>query len=101
MLFLPVDTANIELCAAESIDTSSPDRGTFHWPTTSSGNTASVVCPNGPSNAMATRICVNNTWGQPNIELCATVLTEDFMKIAKVNCYISYRLDYHSNTICR
>ena len=66
--------------------TVSTDRGTFEWPVTVSGSTATVPCPNGPTGAVATRRCVTNSkWESPNITFCATTeVSGEFRNISKV-----------------
>ena len=54
-------------------NTSTTDYGTFHWPTTIPGNTATLSCPNGPTGANATRKCSENSmWESPNLLSCLT-----------------------------
>ena len=67
--------------------TVSTDRGMLEWPTTISGSIVNVSCPNGPTGAVATRKCVNNsTWESPNIiTSCATTeVSREFRNISKV-----------------
>jgi G protein-coupled receptor 112 len=66
-------TSEIGFCNSESIVTTSPSRGTFVWPDTPVGQTATIPCPNGPTDAMATRTCPSvSNWSEHNIEACAT-----------------------------
>ena len=61
------------------------------WSATTANSTASVLCPNGPNNTMATRECLSNgIWSEPNIQSCATVLTQEFRRIGQVSNVLLY-----------
>ena len=56
-----------------------------------SNSIVNVSCPNGPTGAVATRRCAeNSTWELPNVTTCATTaVSSGFTNISKVNRVIS------------
>ena len=66
--------------------TNTTDRGQFEWPLTLAGMTATILCPNGPIGATASRICsTSSNWESPDVMMCATTdVTAGFIELSKV-----------------
>ena len=66
--------------------TNTTDRGQFEWPLTLAGMTATILCPNGPIGATASRICsTSSDWESPDVMKCATThVTAGFTELSKV-----------------
>ena len=66
--------------------TNTTDRGQFEWPLTLAGVTATILCPNGPNGATASRICsASSDWESPDVMMCATTdVTNGFNELSKV-----------------
>ena len=72
--------------------TNTTDRGQFEWPLTLAGMTATILCPNGPNGATASRICsACSDWESPDVMMCATTdVTNGFIELSKVCTIIVY-----------
>ena len=66
--------------------TNTTDRGQFEWPLTLAGMTVTILCPNGPIGATASRICsTSSNWESPDVMMCATTdVTAGFTELSKV-----------------
>ena len=63
---------NFEVEAAE-------DKGKFQWNETEAGKTAQALCPYGPPEMIAGRLCVSrDMWAAPDVSGCRTVASELF-----------------------
>ena len=61
-------------------------RGTFQWTKTAVNDIATAACYYGPTDEMATRLCVSlDTWAASSVAACRTVVSEQFDMIVMVS----------------
>ena len=64
-------------------------RGPFNWNETEVNTTASTSCFYGPTEEMATRLCVSRlNWAAPAVSQCRTVVSTQFSNIQQVSSAI-------------
>ena len=86
VLLLMVKCTRTELgyCSHETTDEGT--KGTFQWTKTAVNDIATAACYYGPTDEMATRLCVSlDTWAAPSVAACRTVVSEQFNMIVMVS----------------
>ena len=90
LLMVKCTHADLELgyCSHEITDEGT--RGTFQWTKTAVNDIATAACYYGPTDEMATRLCVSlDTWAAPSVAACRTVVSEQFDMIVMVSILTS------------
>ena len=86
VLLLIVKCTHTELAYCSHETTDEGTRGTFQWTKTAVNDIATAACYYGPTDEMATRLCVSlDTWAVPSVAACRTVVSEQFDMIVMVS----------------